>query len=64
MAKLERFKAAASECARPKRVRHRALRQTPRITRLPWWIAMWLPGLGVSFRTRVLFWWLKVTGRL
>lgn len=59
MDKLERFKAAARECARPVKAKpQRRLWPT-----LPWWVALWLPLMGTPYRARALYWWLRVTGR-
>lgn len=52
---LERFRAAARECARP-------MRRRP--SRLPWWVGMWLPMRGVSWGARFLYLRLRLTGKL
>jgi hypothetical protein len=56
MDKLERFKAAARECARPRR--HR------KWPALPWWVRGWFPMAGVPWRSRFLYLRLRFTGKL
>jgi hypothetical protein len=56
MDKLERFNAAARECARPPKAKRRPF--------LPWWVAIWWPWLGSPWRVRLLFVWLKVRHKL